>query len=123
MTNSVRGEVDIRLGEATYTVALTLGTFAAIEEAFGVASFEEAFTSILGSGSGSARALQTFLKALLKGNAIAVTPDIEKDILLLTLPETMSMVQRIFDASGLMQKKETTPNNPPLSDESGGSSG
>lgn len=124
MTNAVRGEVDIQIGDETHTVALTLGAFAAIEEAFGVQSFEEAFSSILGKGSGSALGMMLFLKALLKGNGIKVTEQIEKDILFLTLPDTMNMVQRVFDASGLMQKKEAiTPNEPPLADATGGNSG
>lgn len=46
MINEVRGERAVTLGSKTYVVALTLGVQAALEKAFGVENFEEAFTKI-----------------------------------------------------------------------------
>lgn len=46
MINEVRGERAVTLGSKTYVVALTLGAQAALEKAFGVENFEEAFTKI-----------------------------------------------------------------------------
>jgi hypothetical protein len=46
MINEVRGERSITLGSKAYVVALTLGAQAALESAFGVENFEEAFSKI-----------------------------------------------------------------------------
>lgn len=46
MVNEVRGERNVTLGSKSYVVALTLGAQAALESAFGVENFEEAFSKI-----------------------------------------------------------------------------
>lgn len=46
MVNEVRGERVVTLGSKSYVVALTLGAQAALESAFGVENFEEAFSKI-----------------------------------------------------------------------------
>lgn len=46
MVNEVRGERQVTLGSKSYVVALTLGAQAALESAFAVEGFEQAFSTI-----------------------------------------------------------------------------
>lgn len=72
MANRKRGEVPLRLGDNTYTLCLTLGALADLEDAFGVTDLQ-ALADRFGSGRLSSRDLLTILQAALRGGGHGMT--------------------------------------------------
>jgi hypothetical protein len=66
MPNRRRGEVALQLGDTRYTLCLTLGALAELEEAFGVQDLM-ALTERFGTGRLSSRDLLTLLAVALRG--------------------------------------------------------
>ncbi len=66
MANRRRGEVALQLGDTRYTLCLTLGALAELEDAFGVQDLM-ALTERFGSGRLSSRDLLTLLAVSLRG--------------------------------------------------------
>lgn len=72
MPNRRRGEVALRLGETCYTLCLTLGALAELEDAFGVQDMM-ALAERFGTGRLSSRDLLTLLAVALRGGGHALT--------------------------------------------------
>ena len=72
MPNRRRGEVALQLGDARYTLCLTLGALAELEEAFGVQDLM-ALGERFGSGRLSSRDLLTLLGVALRGGGQAMS--------------------------------------------------
>ena len=72
MPNRRRGEVSLQLGETRYTLCLTLGALAELEEAFGVQDLL-ALGERFGSGRLSSRDLLTLLGVALRGGGQAMS--------------------------------------------------
>ncbi|MBB4041405.1 hypothetical protein GGR34_003082 [Microvirga flocculans] len=72
MPNRRRGEVALQLGEARYTLCLTLGALAELEEAFGVQDLM-ALAERFGAGRLSSRDLLTLLAVALRGGGHAMS--------------------------------------------------
>jgi hypothetical protein len=66
MANRRRGEVALQLGDTCYTLCLTLGALAELEDAFGVQDLV-ALTERFGTGRLSSRDLLTLLAVALRG--------------------------------------------------------
>jgi hypothetical protein len=66
MANRRRGEVALQLGDTQYTLCLTLGALAELEDAFGVQDLM-ALTERFGTGRLSSRDLLTLLSVALRG--------------------------------------------------------
>ncbi|MBD2748044.1 gene transfer agent family protein [Microvirga sp. BT688] len=66
MPNRRRGEVALQLGSTRYTLCLTLGALAELEDAFGVQDLN-ALTERFGTGCLSSRDLLTLLGVALRG--------------------------------------------------------
>jgi hypothetical protein len=66
MPNKRRGEVALQLGDRRYTLCLTLGALAELEEAFGVGDLM-ALAERFGTGKLSSRDLLTILAVALRG--------------------------------------------------------
>ncbi|MCG7392562.1 gene transfer agent family protein [Microvirga sp. ACRRW] len=66
MANKRRGEVALQLGEKRYTLCLTLGALAELEEAFGVEDLM-ALAERFGTGRLSSRNLMKLLAVALRG--------------------------------------------------------
>jgi Phage tail tube protein, GTA-gp10 len=66
MPNRRRGEVALQLGDTRYTLCLTLGALAELEDAFGVQDLM-ALTERFGTGRLSSRDLLTLLGVALRG--------------------------------------------------------
>jgi hypothetical protein len=66
MPNARRGEVALQLGDRRYTLCLTLGALAELEEAFGVADLM-ALAERFGAGRLSSRDLLALLAVALRG--------------------------------------------------------
>jgi hypothetical protein len=66
MVNKRRGEVALHLGDSCYTLCLTLGALAELEEAFGVEDLM-ALAERFGTGRLSSRDLLRLLAAALRG--------------------------------------------------------
>jgi hypothetical protein len=66
MPNRRRGEVALQLGDTRYTLCLTLGALAELEDAFGVQDLN-ALTERFGTGRLSSRNLLTLLAVALRG--------------------------------------------------------
>ncbi len=66
MANRRRGEVALQLGDTRYTLCLTLGALAELEDAFGVQD-PMALTERFGTGRLSSRDLLTLLAVALRG--------------------------------------------------------
>lgn len=97
MANHARGFTTIQLGEAPFDVSLSLGVLAELESEFGVETFEDA----LNFGERvSATKLRKFMRALIKGNSIALTPQIESDINAMTLTEFMGIASELLVKAG-----------------------
>ena len=119
MANSARGEATFTLGGQSFTAALTLGTLAEIESAFGVDDFTDALASIFGSGV-SAKAFRLFFAAVLKGQDGA-----DHAIALAGVQEAIEAATALVQASGLIQgdKVEKGDGSAPLGGPSAGVSG
>lgn len=72
MPNRRRGEVALQLGDTRYTLCLTLGALAELEDAFGVQDLM-ALTERFGSGRLSSRDLLTLLAVALRGGGHAMS--------------------------------------------------
>jgi len=97
MANHARGFTSVQLGEMSFDVSLSLGALAELEAEFGVETFEDA----LDFGERvSATKLRKFMRGLLKGNSIAMTPEIERAVNQLTLAEFMDMVSDLLVKGG-----------------------
>ena len=72
MPNRRRGEVGLQLGETRYTLCLTLGALAELEEAFGVQDLM-ALAERFGTGRLSSRDLLTLLGVALRGGGQAMS--------------------------------------------------
>ena len=68
MANRARGEVALKVGGASYTVALNLGALAAIEEEFGSEYAEDVFTEVLSSEKVSNSKLLRLMGAIFTAN-------------------------------------------------------
>ena len=67
MPNRRRGEVGLELGGARYTLCLTLGALAELEDAFGVADLEALGTRFAGGGLSSRDVIKLLAVALRGG--------------------------------------------------------
>ena len=74
MANRRRGEVGLELGGERYTLCLTLGALAELEDAFGVADLDS-LGRRFASGGLSSRDLLTLLGAALRGGGHEVGDD------------------------------------------------
>ena len=72
MPNRRRGEVALQLGDTRYTLCLTLGALAELEDAFGVQDLM-ALTERFGTGRLSSRDLLTLLAVALRGGGHAMS--------------------------------------------------
>lgn len=72
MPNRIRGEVALQLGETRYTLCLTLGALAELEDAFGVQDLT-ALAERFGTGRLSSRDLVTLLAIALRGGGHAMS--------------------------------------------------
>ena len=72
MPNRRRGEVALQLGDTRYTLCLTLGALAELEDAFGVQDLM-ALGQRFGSGRLSSRDLLTLLAVALRGGGHAMS--------------------------------------------------
>jgi len=72
MPNRRRGEVALQLGEVRYTLCLTLGALAELEDAFGVQDLA-ALGERFGTGRLSSRDLLTLLGVALRGGGHAMS--------------------------------------------------
>ena len=75
MANKRRGEITLRLGDNNYTLCLTLGALAELEEAFGVEDLM-ALAERFGTGRLSSRDLLRLLAVALRGGGHDVS-DVE----------------------------------------------
>jgi hypothetical protein len=72
MPNRRRGEVALQLGDTRYTLCLTLGALAELEEAFGAQDLM-ALAERFGTGRLSSRDLLTLLSTALRGGGHAMS--------------------------------------------------
>ena len=72
MPNRIRGEVALQLGDTRYTLCLTLGALAELEDAFGVQDLM-ALAERFGAGRLSSRDLVTLLAIALRGGGHAMS--------------------------------------------------
>jgi hypothetical protein len=72
MPNARRGEVALQLGDRRYTLCLTLGALAELEEAFGVGDLM-ALAERFGTGRLSSRDLLALLAVALRGGGHALS--------------------------------------------------
>lgn len=93
MANRARGETSIRIGSKSYAIALNLGALAALEDSFGVESYEEAFDVVLRAEKISARKIMDFLQAVIEGNGLDFD---EEDIAKLTAKEMAAIALELM---------------------------
>lgn len=110
MPNRRRGEVALQLGAARYTLCLTLGALAELEDAFGVQDLM-ALAERFGTGRLSSRDLLTILAAGLRGGGHDMT---DAEIARLPLSEGIEPVAAaIADLLTLTFGTRETSENPP----------
>lgn len=68
MPNRARGEVAIKVGDASYTIALTLGALAAIEAEFSAEYAEDVFADVLSAEKVNHTKLLRLLGAVFEAN-------------------------------------------------------
>ena len=124
MANRARGVIAAKIGDEIFEISLGLGALAEIEDAFNVEAFEDA----LNFGERvSAKRLQMFMSAVLKGNGVDMTPERMKAVSRMTVPEFMEMVVNLMSASGMSReesdKSEKGEANSPLEEETDGAHG
>lgn len=88
MANRRRGEVALRLGDNNYTLCLTLGALAELEDAFGVEDLM-ALAERFGTGRLSSRDLLRLLAVALRGGGHDVS---DAEVANLPLPEGIEPV-------------------------------
>ena len=121
MANNARGFATIRLGEAEYDVSLSLGALAELESEFGVETFEEALNF---GDRVSATKLRKFMRALMRGNSIALTPEVERNINQMAISDFMVIVSDLMAKAGFAE--QTAPaegGGAPLADATAGEAG
>jgi len=121
MANAVRGEAEIKIDGKSFTVVLGLGALAEIEDEFGVENFEQALDfSIV-----SARKLRKFMRALMRGNGIDLTHDLQQGIDRMPVEEFMAIIAKVMGRSGLMDGAVKQDGEPaaPLAVRKGGKRG
>ena len=95
--------VALSIGGATLDLCLGLGALAELEDAFAVESFEEA----LDFGERvSATKMRTFLRALIKGNGIELTSEIEAGIGHLSIAEFLTLMNDLTAAAGMKAQEQ-----------------
>jgi hypothetical protein len=110
MANKRRGEVALRLGGESYTLCLTLGALAELEEAFGVEDLM-ALAERFGTGRLSSRDLMRLLAVSLRGGGHAIN---DADVASLPLTEGNEPVaSAIADLLVATFGAETSSANPP----------
>jgi hypothetical protein len=118
MPNKRRGEVALQLGGTRYTLCLTLGALAELEEAFGVQDLM-ALDERFGTGRLSSRDLLTLLSTALRGGGHALS---DAEVANLPLQEGIEPVAAALADLLVMTfgGGEASP-NPPSSQETGAS--
>lgn len=114
MANSRRGEVPLILGEGRYTLCLTLGALAELEDAFRVESLA-GVAERFADGRPSSRDLLVLLAAALRGGGHPLS-DAEVAALPLAggLPALGSALAEVLEAAfGGEGAQENPPQNPP----------
>lgn len=104
MANRARGEVDVTLAGERVSLVLGLRTLAELEDAFNVASFEDALSQIAVSakdGKVSAKALLKFALALIRGNRLDTKARVEA-IEDMTPAELNEFLFPLFERSGFV---------------------
>ena len=110
MANRRRGEVALQMGDKHYTLCLTLGALAELEEAFGVDDLM-ALAARFGTGRLSSRDLLRLLAVALRGGGHEVS---DGEVAKLPLSEGIEPVaSAIADLLIVTFGAETTPANPP----------
>ena len=116
MANRRRGEVALQLGDTRYTLCLTLGALAELEDAFGVQDLM-ALAERFGTGRLSSRDLLTMLAVALRGGGHAMS---DAEVASLPLHEGIEPVAAALADLLLMTfgGGEASP-NPPATQETG----
>ncbi len=110
MPNARRGEVALQLGDRRYTLCLTLGALAELEEAFGVEDLM-ALAERFGAGRLSSRDLLALLAVALRGGGHEVS---DADVARLPLRDGLAPVAAaIADLLVAAFGGEATSSNPP----------
>ncbi|MBJ6126194.1 gene transfer agent family protein [Microvirga splendida] len=118
MANRRRGEVALQLGDTRYTLCLTLGALAELEDAFGVQDLN-ALTERFGAGRVSSRDLLTLLGVALRGGGQTLN---DAEVANLPLHEGIEPVAAALADLLLMTfGGGEAPPNPPASQEAGAS--
>ena len=116
--NRRRGEVALQLGETRYTLCLTLGALAELEEAFGVQDLN-ALTERFGTGRLKSRDLLTLLGVALRGGGHAMS---DADVANLPLHDGIEPVAAaLADLLVMTFGGGEASSNPPLSQEASAS--
>lgn len=115
MANRARGEVSLTIGDQAFTVCLTLGTLAELEDALKVESFNEVFTF---PDKLSAKYIINFMKAVLRGNKLDESLADQ-----LTIPQFKSFYADLIEVSGLVERKDAKDQSDGPLDGNGGSAG
>ncbi|WP_457093236.1 gene transfer agent family protein [Microvirga sp. P5_D2] len=111
MANRRRGEVALQLGAERYTLCLTLGALAELEDAFGVDDLM-ALAERFGTGRLSSRDLLRLLAVALRGGGHDVS---DAEVAALPLPEGIEpMATAIADLLMVTFGAEASSPNPPL---------
>ncbi|WP_134497649.1 gene transfer agent family protein [Microvirga pakistanensis] len=110
MANKRRGEVALHLGDRRYTLCLTLGALAELEDVFGVADLM-ALAERFGTGRLSSRDLLTLLAVALRGGGHDLS---DQDVANLPLLDGIEPVaSAIADLLVATFGAETSSSNPP----------
>jgi hypothetical protein len=112
MANTRRGEVALVLGAERYTLCLTLGALAELEDAFGVQDLN-ALAERFGTGRLSSRDLLTILGLGLRGGGHAIS---DKEVANLGLSDGIEPVARAIVAllmSTFGVREPSGPGGPP----------
>jgi hypothetical protein len=110
MVNKRRGEVALQLGDKRYTLCLTLGALAELEEAFGVEDLM-ALAERFGTGRLSSRDLLRLLAVALRGGGHALS---DAEVANLPLSDGIEPVASVIaDLLVVTFGAESTPSNPP----------
>ncbi|MGO4572805.1 gene transfer agent family protein [Microvirga sp. 2TAF3] len=111
MPNRRRGEVALRLGDRCYTLCLTLGALAELEDAFGVEDLM-ALGERFGTGRLSSRDLVTILAVSLRGGGHDLS---DAEVANLSLSDGIEPVATaIADLLLATFGSEASPSNPPM---------
>ena len=110
MPNRRRGEVALQLGDKRYTLCLTLGALAELEEAFGVEDLM-ALAERFGTGRLSSRDLLRLLAAALRGGGHALS---DEEVASLPLADGIEPVASAIADLLVVTFGAETSSNPPL---------